>query len=140
MISNTVITQSGIVTYSASVTLISSQILSLNTTPITVVTAPTDGTKILVLGATASLTYNSAAYDTHTQLGLITKTGTVAQFTTGGSFLAQTASTSVIFVPSSSSASTQLVANQDLQVQVVSGDPGSGDSSVIVSVLYTYVN
>ena len=124
---------------SASVELTPSQVLSLNSTPITIVGA-VSGYAIEVVSASAKIAFNTTAYATNTTLTLITSGATEAQSDNSidatvarvGKFRHRSTSGSL-------STTTQLIANADLQVSVDVGDPTAGDSTVTVFVNYRLI-
>jgi len=124
---------------SASLTISSADVLTLNSTPITIVGAVA-GYAIEVVSASVKIDFNSAAYATNTTLIVLTGGATDSQYRIGGS-LAATVSTHRVGVPNSIStaSATQLIENADLLVSVDTGDPTAGDSDITVFVNYRLI-
>ena len=123
---------------SASLTIASADVLTLNTTPIEIVAAQGVGKYIEVISASVNIDFNSVAYATNTTLQLINSGSTVEQFAspTLDASIAQIANFSAA---TPSAAQVQLTANTALNVSVKSGDPTAGDSDITVYVLYRVV-
>lgn len=124
----------------ASLTIATGDVLLLNSTPQTIVSAQGAGTSITVIAALYSIDYNSAAYATNINLTLISSGATVAQMTsdTLNATVSRTISFERNIIGSGSATDTQVIENADLQVSVDSGDPTAGDSDIEVFVFYTY--
>lgn len=124
---------------SASLTILSADVLQLNSTPQTIVTAQGSGTVIEVVSAFFKLDFNSAAYATNTNMYIQCATATAPQgLTTINSTVSQI--NRFRLTDAGGAALTQILENQDLQVTVATGDPTAGDSDVEVFVLYRVVN
>ncbi len=127
---------------SATVTLSSAQILSLHTTPITLVAAQGAGTLIVPIRITAYVDFNSTPYATDVQTRIcIDPNGIVASFGT----LTVTGSSSDIVqsitgTTLSTSGSISTLFNSPLVAFAPSSNPTAGDSSVKINVLYSVIN
>ena len=124
---------------SASLTIASSDVLTLNTTPITIVGAVA-GYAIEVISSSVKVDFNSAAYATNTDIELKTSGADVAQ-AKGIAALAASVSRISNFTisPTPSAAQSVIISNADLMVSVNSGDPTAGDSDITVFVNYRLI-
>lgn len=132
----------------------SSQVLTLNTSPVEIVPAPTDGTKIVVIASWGSINFNSIPYDTNVDMWLITDTADLPQIdffgNSGfivplGGLLNSSVSRSLtgtiisegagIFLADNDNR-TQLIANKSLKVFTPVGNPANGDSPISITVAY----
>ena len=124
---------------SVALTIASADVLTLNTTPITIVGA-VSGYAIEVVSASLKIDYNTTAYATNTTLTLTTSGATEAQADNSidatvarvGKFRHRSTSGSL-------STTTQLIVNADLQVSVDTGNPTAGDSDITVFVNYRLI-
>jgi hypothetical protein len=124
----------------ATVSLTSTQIKALNTTPIQLVAAPGTGKAIQVLGVMGSLTFLTAAYATHTELDIIDTTGTTVLFKDTGTLLAATSSTvATIQMSIASNAANLVTANGSVSVTVPTGNPATGAGSLKLYVTYQVI-
>jgi hypothetical protein len=124
---------------SASLTIASADVLTLNTTPLTIVPAVA-GKTISVIGFSRSVNYGTTAYATNTHLQLKTAGANVGQVQQSNSLAATTSSHWNDFDRVTPTAGqTQLLANADLQVFVPTGNPTAGDSDITVYVHYRYI-
>ena len=125
---------------SASLTIASADVLTLNSTPITIVGAVA-GYAIEVVSASVKIVFGSVAYATNTtlQLQIAGADDNVGQI--GNNILLATVDQiSSAYAPSNpSSGQTQVLANAALQVKVASGDPTAGDSDITVYVNYRLI-
>lgn len=123
----------------ASLSIASADVLQLNSTPLTIVSAAGAGNAIEVVSASVKINFNTAAYATNIQLELICSGADLEQFRMP--CLDATVSKVVRMYPVSSIAAgnTQIITNTDLQVSVSSGDPTAGDSEIDVFVLYRII-
>lgn len=129
---------SGVV-QSASVTLSSADILSLHTTPITLVAAQGANTFIFVIGVTYYLPYNSIAYATDPTLRIQYADGNVIN--TNSNFLSF--STNALNRKGTSDlnvSGASLSINSALQVTTPTSNPTAGNSTVKIRVLYSVIN
>lgn len=116
-------------TYTVKRNLSSAEILSLNGTPITIVSAPGSGKAIMVIGTAARINYNSVAYVAAGVVGLYQGAGVQYIFPT---FLAGTATTIVqgaIVTPT-------MVENTALTASITVANPITGNSTVDIYVTY----
>ena len=122
----------------AELTIASADVLTLNSTPLTIVSA-VPGYAIEVISASRKLDFNTTAYATNTDLQLITSgasTSTQAQARINSSV------SNILLMDKSTpglATSTQLLANADLLVKVDGGNPTAGDSDVTVYVNYRLI-
>ena len=122
---------------SASLTIASADVLTLNTTPLTIVPAVA-GYAIEVVSASRKLDFNTTPYATNTILQLITSGATSEQ---AQAKINSSVSNNLCMDKSTpgSATSTQLIANADLQVTVQTGNPTAGDSDITVFVNYRLI-
>jgi hypothetical protein len=124
----------------AKLTIASADVLTLNTTPITIVAATGVGTAIEAISATVTVDNPSAAYATNVGVQLICDGADEPQLISLTALNASVTSTRKLGVDSTFSASdTQVLENTDLQVSVASGDPTAGDSDITVYVTYRII-
>ena len=120
-------------------TIASADVLTLNSTPLTIVGAVA-GYAIEVVSASMKIDFNTTPYATNTTLTLITSGATEPQ--ADNSIDATVARTGRFRNRSTSGASataTQIITNADLQVSVDLGDPTAGDSDITVFVNYRLI-
>ena len=118
-------------------TIASADVLTLNSTPITIVGAVA-GYAIEVISASRKLDFNTTPYATNTDLILITSGAT--SFQVKGKINSSVSTTLSMGKSTPGLAtSTQLIANADLLVQVPTGDPTAGDSDITVFVNYRLI-
>ena len=124
---------------SASLTIASADVLTLNSTPLTIVGAVA-GYAIEVVSASVKIDFNSAAYATNVGLELICSGATERQAVSNTALNASVTSVRRLAIDSTvAAADTQLIANADLLVQVPKGDPTTGDSDITVYVNYRLI-
>jgi hypothetical protein len=131
------------VIYSASLTIATASVLTLNGTPQTIVAAPGAGKAIELISFYTKLTYNTTAYATNTTLQLITDTANMAQGADTEILLSTASRTlkgTIATLSGILTTDTQLIANKALKVQVLSGNPTAGDSDIVVNVLYRIIS
>lgn len=124
---------------SATVTLSSANILSLHTTPITIIPAQGAGTVIQLIAMTISMSYNSVPYATDVTLRLLNGVSVVNQ---DGSCLS---SASDYYANKSlqsnySVAGSNTFENVAVTMTTPTSNPTAGNSSVKITVLYSVVN
>ena len=121
-------------------TISSAQLLALNATPLTIVANPGAGYHIEVTSATASMTFNSAAYATNTTLQLINTGADIAQLQ-DTAILLSTVNKITKFkdVTSATAGQTQILSNTALQVKIATGEAITGNSPIKVVVTYKIV-
>ena len=124
----------------ASLTIPTASVLTLNATPLTIVSAPGSGKYIEIISASCSMTYVSAAYATNTTLQLINEGATAAQLHNTAALIGTTTkNTKFIDATAAAAGGTQAITNTALQVKVATGDPTAGDSDIKVKVTYRIV-
>lgn len=122
---------------SASLTIASADVLTLNSTPLTIVGAVA-GYAIEVISASRKVDFNTTPYATNIDLQLITSGATSVQ----AQARINSSVSNIICMDKSTPAlatSTQLIANADLLVKVDSGNPTAGDSDITVYVHYRLI-
>lgn len=121
----------------AELTIASADVLTLNSTPLTIVSA-VPGYAIEVVSASVKVDFNTTAYATNKTMLLITDTATSQQANAEiNATVAQIGKFRNTEVGSPSL--TQLIANADLLVKVDGGNPTAGDSDVTVYVNYRLI-
>ena len=125
--------------YKASLVIPTASVLISFATPLLVVAAPAAGYKIEVIEASATLTFNTAAYATNLDVELYTDTATIAQ--SAVRLLNATVTTKRLFAMQvvSGVADTQLISAKGLYFRTKTGNPITGDSGVTVYVAYRVV-
>lgn len=124
---------------SASLTIASADVLTLNTTPLTIVGAVA-GYAIEVISASVKIASPSAPYATNVGLELICNGATERQAISLTALNASVTSVRRLGIDSTFSAGDkQLLANADLLVQVPTGDPTGGDADITVFVNYRLI-
>lgn len=127
----------GYIQYSGSLSIPTASVLTLNGTPLTLVAAIASRT-IRVSNVRATITYNSVAYATNTQLDIYMSVGGApnVQFTIP-SLLAAVANQ---YRLATVTAAAQLAENTALMVRVNSGNPTAGDSDIVIYFDYQVVD
>ena len=124
---------------SASLTIASADVLTLNTTPLTIVGAVA-GYAIEVVSASVKIDNPGAPYATNVGLELICNGATERQAVSNTALNASVTSVRRLGLDSTVTATdTQLIANADLLVQVPTGDPTGGDADITVFVNYRLI-
>lgn len=124
---------------SVALTIASADVLTLNSTPITLVGA-VSGYAIEVISASVKVDYNTTPYATNTDIELKTSGANVAQAKGIAALAASVARISNLTIsPTPSAAQTVIISNADLTVSVNSGDPTAGDSDITVYVHYRLI-
>ena len=121
----------------AELTIASADVLTLNSTPLTIVSA-VSGYAIEVVSASRKVDFNTTAYATNIDLQLITSGATSVQ----AQARINSSVSNTLCIDKSTPAlatSTQLIANADLLVKVDSGNPTAGDSDITVYVNYRLI-
>jgi hypothetical protein len=123
---------------SAELTIASADVLTLNSTPLIIVSA-VSGYSIEVISASVKIDFGTTAYATNTFIQLITNGATTAQYGTG--ILNATVATTKKLpeISTTTATTTQLIANADLQVSVKTGNPTAGDSDITIFVNYRLI-
>jgi hypothetical protein len=121
----------------AELTIASADVLTLNSTPLTIVSA-VSGYAIEVVSASVKVDFNTTAYATNIDLLLISSSANIEQ--AKARIHASVASTILIQKATPALAtSTQIIGNDDLLVKVDSGNPTAGDSDITVYVNYRLI-
>jgi hypothetical protein len=124
---------------SASLTIASADVLTLNTTPLTIVGAVA-GYAIEVVSASVKIDNPGAPYATNVGLELICNGATVKQAVNLFALNSSVTSVRRFSIGGSTGATdTQVIANADLLVQVPTGDPTGGDADITVFVNYRLI-
>jgi len=123
---------------SASLTISNADVLTLNSTPLTIVGA-VSGYAIEVISASVKIDFNTTPYATNTFIQLIVSGATTAQY--GAGILNATVATTKKLpeISTTSATTTQLITNAALQVSTLTGDPTAGDSDITVYVHYRLI-
>lgn len=125
----------------ASVTLSTDDIRKLNTTPIQIVAADTDGRPYEVISATAHLIFNTSAWSSK-KLMIGCDSTKIAQLTEGDA-LKSTVDRYVRFIQGISvgaSTDTQVIPGQPIYIWADGSDPSGGDSEMEISITYRALN
>lgn len=124
---------------SASLTIASADVLTLNSTPLTIVGA-VSGYAIEVVSASMKIDFATTAYATNTTLTLITSGATEPQADNSiDATVARTGKFRHRYTSGASATATQMITNADLQVSVDLGDPTAGDSDITIYVNYRLI-
>jgi hypothetical protein len=123
----------------AKLTIASADVLTLNSTPLTIVAATGVGTAIEVISANVLMTYNTTAYATNTNIIIKNSGATDEQF--GAAILNATVNMQKKLqeVTTSTATDTQIIENTSLQVSVRTGNPTAGDSDIAVYITYRII-
>ena len=121
---------------SASLTIASADVLTLNTTPLTIVGAVA-GYAIEVISASVKIDFNSVAYATNTDLYLISDTLPDEQFYWASNVLAT--NTDIFAQGTKNNDVNALIENKSVNVEVGTGNPTAGDSDITVYVHYRLI-
>ena len=122
---------------SASLTIATADVLTLNSVPLTIVGAVA-GYAIEVLSASLRMVFNSVAYATNTRVEILASGASVPQLQFGTGVLS---SASNVFnsIGKGSGVGTNMIDNTSIVVSVDSGDPTAGDSDITVNVIYQLI-
>ncbi len=124
---------------SASLTIASADVLTLNSTPLTIVGAVA-GYAIEVVSASVKIDFNTTPYATNITLLLITSGATEPQADdTIDATVSRTGRFRLQYTSGALPTTTQIITNADLQVSVDSGNPTAGDSDITVYVHYRLI-
>ena len=127
--------------FSVSDTIFSAAILTLNGTPVTIVSAPGAGKVIEVISVTIRMLFGTTAYATNTALRVITATAQDEQVRESRSLLSTVSRITRGTVVGSGPGATdlQLVDNQALIIDAETGNPTAGDGDIIYYVTYRII-
>jgi hypothetical protein len=122
------------------VTIPSAQVLTLNSSPVTLVPAQGAGLGIELICASGTINYNSVPYDTNTQMRILCQTGS-AQANFGSLLLASSTQTrkALMTISPSDVGQGTIVADQPLQITVHNGEALNGDSSLVIRGLFRVI-
>ena len=124
----------------AKLTIASADVLTLNTTPITIVAAQGVGTAIEVISASVKIDFNTTPYATNTVLQLISSGGATLVQATTTTVLTVTQNTHTGFIRTAPIASGgSIFENTELTVNVFNGNPTAGDSDITIYVTYRII-
>jgi hypothetical protein len=128
------------VVQSASVTVATGAVLTLNATPVSLVVAPGAGKAIIVDGIVAKLVFNSVAYTGANALEFRYTDGSGAKVTAdiASTFINSASGTNYASVAGVTTALTP-VANAAVVVRVPTADPGAGNSPIVFTIRYHIV-
>ena len=124
----------------ASLSIASADVLTLNSTPLTIVAAQGAGTTIEPITAKMKIVFGTTPYATNTTLqiqhagaalGIVQNSSLNSTISNITNFDAQVAPTSL---------NTQMLENAALEVQVNTGNPTAGDSDITIHVYYRVIN
>lgn len=121
------------------VTIPSSEVLTLNSIPVTLVPAQGANTVIVPISITGQLIYNTTPYATNNDIFIYCGgTRQIMEFPSFNGFLYGTTSKIVNAILNliTVASDTQYVANSPLTVTVATGDPTAGDSDISIRGLY----
>jgi len=123
---------------SASLTISSADVLTLNSTPLTIVGA-VSGYAIEVISASISIDFNTTPYTTETSVYIMTTGAILPQYKL--SVLDSTVSRMAKFDATiiGGTTDTQIISNSDILVQAGGVDPTAGDSDITVYVNYRLI-
>lgn len=108
------------------------EVLALNATPVSIVTG-IPGSEIQIIAGSVHLKYASATYATNTDMVFKSSTGLGAEYQGKYSISGTTDRKGNIELISGTK---NIVTGDDLVATVLSGNPATGDSDVVVSILY----
>jgi hypothetical protein len=120
------------------VTLSSSEILALFTTPKVLIAAQGANTIINVISIAASLVYNSTPYATNTDIQF--SINSLSNLATYSGFLANTSSQIKVSTITSSEGSTSGATNRSLKLISLSGNPTAGNSTLDIYITYNVIS
>ena len=123
----------------AKLTIASADVLTLNSTPLTIVAAQGVGTAIEVISASVKVDFNTTAYATNIDINVVASGATQSQYQ--GNILEATLSTNRKLTPTTGliASDTQIAENAALYVSVGTGNPTAGDSDITIYVTYRII-
>jgi len=126
--------------YHTSLVIETASVLTLNTTPVTIVSA-VSGKACVVLNSALSVVYNSVPYATNVNAQLITDTASIPQLDFLAALNATTSRKSIgrLRTAAIAAGETQLINNKALKVTVETGDPTAGNSQIKIDLFYTFI-
>lgn len=133
--------------YCTSLVIPTAQVLTLNGTPLTIVSAPPTGYAIEVLSCSAKMVYAGVAYATNGDVWIYTDGATLPQFMFySTSFLFGTVSRTMRGAEIAATfgvagaTDTQVISAAALKVKVATGNPTAGTSNITISVHYRLIS
>ncbi len=132
----TVADMPGAVLQTASVSLTSSQILNIYTTPVQIVPAPGAGKCIVVVSGAVNYTFGTHEYDYYSNLVYITSGADYAQAAIGQLSNLYTGGFGTITPVGTQGNGNTLVANQPLMIEDLTAPPTNGDGTAKFYVTY----
>jgi hypothetical protein len=126
--------------YTTKISLTSSQILNLNSTPITLLAAPGSGKTYEVLGILTRMNFVSAAYATNTTLQVL-YSGAALVVATNSNIINATVDKigKMALAAISAAGSTQYLENTALNLNVGGGNPTTGDGTLDIYITYKII-
>jgi hypothetical protein len=112
-------------------TISAASVLTGNSTPITLATGVA-GQEWIATSAVVKIKFNTTAYATNVNLAIKSASASTAQLECVG-VLAATGEIIAKFTPTDGGAAGNVVAGDDLELIVKSGDPINGDSDIVIS-------
>jgi len=123
----------------ASLTIATADVLTLNSAPIEIVAAPGAGFAIEVLSANVSMTYNSSAYATNTNIIVKTNGATDEQYGAGVLNATVDMQKKLQEITTTTATDTQIIENASIQASVRTGNPTAGNSDIKVYLTYRII-
>jgi len=124
----------------AKLTIASADVLTLNTTPLTIVAAQGVGTAIEVISASVKIDFNTTAYATNVSLALVSVGANNPQLRSLTALNATVNSIRRLAVDSTfGGADTQIIENAAIVVAAETGNPTAGDSDITVYITYRII-
>lgn len=128
-------TNTGFQTITLQVT--SAQLLTGFTVPITFIPAQGSGTYVKIIEGVAFLDYNAAAYTSTHAINLIGSSSGRIYASVSSNILTQTADKVYeMTLPQLASSTAAITPNEDIYIQIATGDPATGDSPITFSCTY----
>ena len=120
------------------ITIPSALVLTLNTAPIALISAPGAGKFIEIMNpALAKMVFNSVIYDTNTDLTIYGNVATLAPIGLNTFILASNGNVFEMFDLGAASGSIYYAENQAIFLTVDNGNPLNGDSDLIIYITYS---
>lgn len=125
----------------ATITVPTASVLTLFSTPYTLLPAPGVGKAIKLITWSTSLTYNTTTYAANTTLQVYTDTATALQ---GNDTVVLTSTVSRHLtgnlIIATGATSTQLIANKALLLNTLTGNPTTGNSDLVIHLGYQIID
>jgi len=130
----------GEITYKASLTIATANVLTLFGTPLLLIAAPSASYAIQVEHVAIYVNFNSVAYATNMDVDVYTDTATNVQFRATNALNATVSRIATATAQAATgAANTQLIAGKAVYVKVPAGNPTAGDSEVRIYVTYKLI-